>query len=198
MPDHVHILQIKKVLEFYTKLRKRVIDNMECQTEEKRSEYYQQLKNDMETVSYFLELSEKYTKLNEIVDALTLRKENGDDSENNKDTLENGKITISTIHSAKGLEWDHVILLDAIEGIIPNPIEEDEAIAEDLRCFYVAITRAKKTLRIYCPNEIIKNGGLMSGIATRFINGNSPEIMGYNEIGNVIHYREQNDISNVH
>ncbi len=60
------------------------------------------------------------------------------------------KITLSTIHSAKGLEWKHVFLAGCNEGTLPYYREELTPITKDdeLRLFYVAISRAKDTLTI--------------------------------------------------
>ena len=62
-----------------------------------------------------------------------------------------GSVILSTIHSAKGLEWNHVIVLDCVNDIFPRASTEEE-MDEELRCFYVAITRAADTLDIICPN----------------------------------------------
>lgn len=60
-------------------------------------------------------------------------------------------LTLSTIHSSKGLEYDRVILFDVVDGILPreaNPDdkEEEEELKEDRRIFYVGLTRAKNEL----------------------------------------------------
>lgn len=63
-------------------------------------------------------------------------------------------VTISTIHSSKGLEYNQVIVLDVNEDIIPHEkavLEEDEE--EERRLFYVAMTRAKHGLFIYYVKE---------------------------------------------
>ena len=58
-------------------------------------------------------------------------------------------VTLSTIHAAKGLEWDHVYVVGATEGYLPiNYAKIDEQIAEEQRLFYVAVTRARKSLTI--------------------------------------------------
>lgn len=58
------------------------------------------------------------------------------------------KIVITTIHSAKGLEWDYVILPDLESGIFPNEyfVKSKKDFLDELCIFYVAITRAKKTV----------------------------------------------------
>lgn len=57
-------------------------------------------------------------------------------------------IIISTIHKAKGLEFDNVIVFDAVDGRYPNFYTQDvpDLVAEDARKFYVAISRARKRL----------------------------------------------------
>lgn len=60
-------------------------------------------------------------------------------------------IILSTIHSSKGLEYPHVIVMDVLDGILPKVLasqgEEDfDTYQEERRLFYVAMTRAKDTL----------------------------------------------------
>ena len=68
---------------------------------------------------------------------------------------------LSTIHSAKGLEYDRVILLDVLDGILPAKPElccrtpgETQQYEEDRRLFYVAMTRARQQLVLFdCAAE---------------------------------------------
>ncbi len=67
-----------------------------------------------------------------------------------------GKLTLSTIHSAKGLEFDTVYIISAVDGILPSavPGKSDDAAEiaqyeEERRLFYVAMTRAKNDLGIF-------------------------------------------------
>jgi len=64
---------------------------------------------------------------------------------------------VSTIHAAKGLEWDHVFLLAAREGSLPaspalvaDPAHLADAVAEERRLFYVALTRARRAFVATC------------------------------------------------
>ena len=66
------------------------------------------------------------------------------------------KFILSTIHSAKGLEYDRVILLDVLDGILPAKPElscrtpaETQQYEEDRRLFYVAMTRARQKLVLF-------------------------------------------------
>lgn len=62
---------------------------------------------------------------------------------------------LSTIHASKGLEYDRVLLIDAVEGVFParrqedaSPQEARQALEEERRLFYVGATRAKHTLEL--------------------------------------------------
>lgn len=85
----------------------------------------------------------------------------------------NDRIFVSTVHKAKGLEFDNVIIFDAIEGRYPNYYHQNNAnmVAEDARKFYVAMTRAKKRLYVsICQTRMdYKNQPQMRKI-TRFMN----------------------------
>ncbi|MEZ4700654.1 MAG: ATP-dependent helicase [Rhodothermales bacterium] len=62
-------------------------------------------------------------------------------------------LILSTIHSAKGLEFDTVFLLHALDGILPSgyALKDVESLDEELRLMYVAITRAEQRLFISYP-----------------------------------------------
>ncbi|HMM47570.1 MAG TPA: ATP-dependent helicase [Thiobacillaceae bacterium] len=64
-------------------------------------------------------------------------------------------LILSTIHSAKGQEWDAVYLLNAIDGCIPSDLAtgSPEEIEEERRLLYVAMTRAKNHLDIIVPQR---------------------------------------------
>ncbi|MGA2031207.1 MAG: ATP-dependent helicase [Thermoguttaceae bacterium] len=67
--------------------------------------------------------------------------------------LDDDYLVLSTIHSAKGLEWDAVYVIHAADGNIPSDMATKDAaeIEEELRLFYVALTRAKNALYVCCP-----------------------------------------------
>jgi DNA helicase-2/ATP-dependent DNA helicase PcrA len=68
---------------------------------------------------------------------------------------EKGKVTISTVHSAKGLEWYAVFIPHALEGMFPsNRATNIEEMEEERRLFYVACSRAKEELCITFPRNI--------------------------------------------
>ena len=64
-------------------------------------------------------------------------------------------VVFTTMHSAKGLEYEVVFLIDANEGIIPHKKALKEAdLEEERRLFYVAVTRAKNHLYIFVPEQL--------------------------------------------
>ncbi|MBC8591487.1 ATP-dependent helicase [Wansuia hejianensis] len=88
-------------------------------------------------------------------------------------TKNTNTITLSTIHSSKGLEFENIYMIDLIDGEFPNTSSiEDfdlgniENLEEERRLFYVGITRAKKHLTLIAPNNINGNEFLPS----RFLN----------------------------
>ena len=62
-------------------------------------------------------------------------------------------LILSTIHSAKGCEWDCVYVIHAADGNIPSDMStgSDDEIEEERRLFYVALTRAKDFLEVCFP-----------------------------------------------
>lgn len=64
------------------------------------------------------------------------------------------RVVLSTMHSAKGLEYRAVFLLDCNEGVVPHQkAAQPEELEEERRMFYVAMTRAKDYLHIYSVKE---------------------------------------------
>ena len=82
--------------------------------------------------------------------------------QNNPPTLPG--VTLSTLHGAKGLEWEKVYLVGASESTLPW---KGESIDEERRLFYVGITRAKQTLVLsYAgkPSPFLTEAGLIPGV----------------------------------
>jgi len=70
-----------------------------------------------------------------------------------RETDDDDALVISTIHSAKGKEWDAVFVIWAADGWIPSSraIKDATQIEEERRLFYVALTRAKRHLHVSYP-----------------------------------------------
>ncbi len=80
------------------------------------------------------------------------------------DESEDKPLTISTIHSSKGLEWFSVIIPHALDGLIPSvrAIKNLEELEEERRLFYVACSRAKEELIITMPSFVATYNGFLS------------------------------------
>ena len=70
-------------------------------------------------------------------------------------------VTLSTIHSAKGQEYDHVFILDLLDGVLPSAAALDAArtgdsapLEEEVRLCYVAATRTRRALTLLCPTAV--------------------------------------------
>ena len=67
--------------------------------------------------------------------------------------LDEDYLVLSTVHSAKGLEWEAVHLISVYDGNFPADMSatSEESIAEERRLLYVALTRARRRLHVYAP-----------------------------------------------
>lgn len=87
------------------------------------------------------------------------------------------RIYVTTVHKAKGLEYDNVIIFDAVDGRYPNAYNRDKKQdMEDARKFYVALSRARRRLFVaYSMNTTDRNGVVHPRQLTPFMD----EIMAY-------------------
>lgn len=78
------------------------------------------------------------------------------DSPDEEDEDNEGRITLSTVHSAKGLEWNAVLIIDLVEDRFPSrhALARPEDFEEERRLMYVACTRARQELDLYSPATI--------------------------------------------
>ena len=90
-----------------------------------------------------------------------------------------GLLTLSTIHSAKGLEWHSVFIIWAVEGRFPAVYnKDDDELEEERRLMYVAATRAKENLFISYPINIFdRTTGMVLSKPSRFLDGIPRDIL---------------------
>ena len=93
----------------------------------------------------FIEYCDSFKNVIELLDHIESLITSHDSQKNDRH-----KITIMSIHQAKGKEWEYVIIPQVNHGIIP--FIGNKNLEEERRIFYVAITRAKKFLNIYTLN----------------------------------------------
>ena len=85
---------------------------------------------------------------------------------------EDDRLILSTIHSAKGLEWHSVFVIWVLDGKFPSlySFAANEDLEEERRLFYVAITRAKQNLYLTCPvNVFDRTSGMVLSKPSRFL-----------------------------
>ena len=96
-------------------------------------------------------------------------------------------VTLMTMHSAKGLEFEVVFLVGMEEGLFPSKrsIEEDDAVEEERRLCYVGITRAKKKLYITNTKKRTLYGTTTFSMPSRFIDELPSEVLDEDAIENM-------------
>lgn len=91
------------------------------------------------------------------------------------------RLILSTIHSAKGLEWHTVFIIWALEGRFPSihALHSKKELEEELRLMYVASTRAKENLFFTYPVQIYDRiSGMILNRPSRFIDNIADDILG--------------------
>lgn len=117
-------------------------------------------------LAHQINIEELYDVINELADSArnyntfeewseAIKKYRSEVSLNNrKNEGDRNRVTLTTMHSSKGLEFDYVYIVDANEGNCPHKKAIlDTDLEEERRMFYVAMTRARKQLNIYYTKE---------------------------------------------
>jgi DNA helicase-2/ATP-dependent DNA helicase PcrA len=113
----------------------------------------------MQDIDVLIDLSRKYKDLDKFLSDFALDPPSKSVADQSHPLIdegeEKGKVTISTVHSAKGLEWYAVFIPHALEGMFPsNRATNIEEMEEERRLFYVACSRAKEELYITFPRNV--------------------------------------------
>ena len=110
---------------------------------------YEQRREDLNVLGNY---ARQYESAQEFLDQLALV--SGLESENELGAnADDEKVTLSSVHQAKGLEWRAVFVIWLSDGMFPSSrsLDSSEAIEEERRLFYVAVTRAKDELYLTYP-----------------------------------------------
>lgn len=143
-----------EVSKYYFSLREYKIVNSKLSSSAK-FDAMENIARDKEIVAILKDMAHSYNNLKSFLEDIaldTLKTENDDQDQ----------LLITTIHGAKGLEWPIVIIIDAVE----TEMTDDE---EELRCLYVAMTRAETDLTISIPRYSILNGTTVRNEFIRFV-----------------------------
>jgi DNA helicase II / ATP-dependent DNA helicase PcrA len=136
-----------------------------------RYDDHQKRKKDLEM---FQNITERYKEVDTLLTDLALEPPTESIVDVESPGPEEEFLTLSTIHSAKGLEWNSVFIIYALEGRFPTmrSVASDEEIEEERRLMYVACTRAKDNLFITYPMNVYdRESGLILTKPSRFIQG---------------------------
>jgi DNA helicase II / ATP-dependent DNA helicase PcrA len=143
-PEYSLSQKVEIIIEYYAPILK-----------ERADDYYIR----MQDITVLIDLSRKYRDLDKFLSDFALDPPSKRVADQTKPLIdegeEDGKVTISTVHSAKGLEWYAVFVPHALEGMFPsNRAINIEEMEEERRLFYVACSRAKEELFITFPRSI--------------------------------------------
>lgn len=141
---------IEDILEFYIPVLETLEENWR-----ERSEDFRVLKN----------LATEYSSLDNFLENLALDPPNdsvaamGQSKASGEE--DNDKVTISTIHSSKGLEWPIVFVNSLVDGMTPHhrSLDDFEELEEERKLFYVACSRAKTRLYLTAPDYFASYSG---------------------------------------
>lgn len=120
----------------------------------------EKIKRDQTILNILKDMSTSYKSVESFLDDIALDSLKTDESGDH--------LIITTIHSAKGLEWPVTILIDCIEDAKTNYDPEEE-----LRCLYVALTRAENELYVSFPQTAVVNGVPTYNDLVHFFNGSA-------------------------
>jgi DNA helicase-2/ATP-dependent DNA helicase PcrA len=154
----------------------RLLDYYEPILEKKYDDHPKRFKD----LEHLLTIMERYQSLESFLSDMALEPPNASVDDILATDYEDEQLVLSTIHSAKGLEWHTVIIIWALEGRFPvtYAARSDEEMEEELRLMYVAATRAKENLYFTCPINIFDRAtGRIFSRLSRFIDGISEEIL---------------------
>lgn len=144
--DNLPVL-FDQVRDYYFNLRRETVEHSN-KSADNIFDALEKIDNDKKVINVLKDMTAKYHSTLEFLEDIAL-----DTIKEDEDATD--KLIITTIHSAKGLEWKMTILIDVVE---PSKPEEDPE--EALRCWYVAMTRAEESLIISVPRmKLLGRGG---------------------------------------
>ena len=156
---------VEDVIEYYRPILKDKYDD------------YNKREKDLDHFQY---LSEQYSSLEDFISDMALEPPDASVEGMYKRNSDDEALTISTIHSAKGLEWDSVFIIGAVDGRFPSAysFNSAEEMDEELRLMYVATTRAKNNLYITYPVDMYDYSmNMVLSKPSRFLNGIPDDIL---------------------
>jgi DNA helicase-2/ATP-dependent DNA helicase PcrA len=160
--DHRTAEQVNHVYEYYLPILK---------------EHYDDYPKRIRDLDHLHTIAEGYPEVEAFLSDLALEPPDGSAIDVESPDRDDERMVLSTIHSAKGLEWQCVFVIWVVDGKFPSiySFVTDEDLEEERRLFYVAVTRAKRHLFLTYPiNVFDKSSGMLLSKPTRFLDHISP------------------------
>lgn len=157
-----------------------VVDNILAYYEPILMDKYDDYAKRLKDLEHFHYLSEQYSSLEDFLSDLALEPPDSSVSEVEDGAQKDEYLTLSTIHSAKGLEWKTVFIIGAVDGRFPSvySFNSEEELDEELRLMYVAATRAKTYLYITYPIDMFDySTNMVLSKPSRFLDGIESDIL---------------------
>jgi DNA helicase-2/ATP-dependent DNA helicase PcrA len=124
-------------------------------------------------LDHLLGIMERYDDLSSFLSDMALEPPNASvDDSMAADEVPQDRLTLSTVHSAKGLEWHTVFIIWSLDGRFPSihALNKENELEEELRLMYVAATRARERLYFTYPQQIFdRSSGMLLSRPSRFI-----------------------------
>lgn len=143
-------------------------------------EHYDDYPKRMRDLEHVYTMAERYATLHEFLADLALEPPDESVADVEAADRDGERLVLSTIHSAKGLEWQCVFVIWVVDGRFPSAYSfvSDEEIEEERRLFYVAVTRAKRYLYLTYPINIYdKATGSVLSKPSRFLDAVPPSML---------------------
>lgn len=143
-------------------------------------EQYDDYPKRMRDLEQLYTMAERYHRLEDFLSDLALEPLDESVVEVEAPDRDDERLVLSTIHSAKGLEWQCVFVIWVVDGKFPSVYSfmSKEELEEERRLFYVAVTRAKRYLYLTYPMNVYdKATGSVLSKRSRFLDDASPSLL---------------------
>lgn len=144
------------------------------------TEHYDDASKRIKDFDHILYLSSKYLNLEDFLSEMAIEPPDSSVTDTEDGAVMDECLTLSTIHGAKGTEYKAVFVIGAVDGRFPSmySFNSEEELDEELRLFYVAVTRAKTYLYVSYPVDMFDRAtGMVLSKPSRFTDSVSPEIL---------------------
>ena len=143
-------------------------------------EHYDDYPKRTRDLDHLQTIAEGYQAVETFLSDLALEPPDGNAARAEAPDRDDERLVLSTIHSAKGLEWQCVFVIWIVDGRFPSvySFREDEGLEEERRLFYVSVTRAKRHLYLTYPINVFDRGsGMVLSKPSRFLDPVSPALL---------------------